>query len=73
MKLGERYDGVIAGINLQETAIGISEEGFAKAPGFSYLGLSGFNDAGQNPLLYILFIHGKPVVVVAGIKANDKV
>jgi hypothetical protein len=38
MKLGERYDGVIAGINLQETAIGISEEGVAKAPGFSYLG-----------------------------------
>jgi hypothetical protein len=38
MKLAERYDGVIAGINLQETAIGISEEGIKKAPGFTYLG-----------------------------------
>jgi hypothetical protein len=38
MKLGERYDGVIAGINLQETAIGISEDGIAKAPGFTNLG-----------------------------------
>lgn len=37
-KLAERYDGVIAGINLQETAIGISEEGIAQAPGFTYLG-----------------------------------
>jgi hypothetical protein len=37
-KLGERYDGIIAGINLQETAIGISEEGISKAPGFSYPG-----------------------------------
>jgi hypothetical protein len=38
IKLAERYDGVIAGMNLQETAIGISEEGITKAPGFSYLG-----------------------------------
>lgn len=37
-KLAERYDGVIAGINLQETAIGISEEGIDRAPGFTYLG-----------------------------------
>jgi len=37
-KLAERYDGVVAGINLQETAIGISEEGIAQAPGFTYLG-----------------------------------
>jgi hypothetical protein len=37
-KLAERYDGVIAGINLQETAIGISEDGIAQAPGFTYLG-----------------------------------
>ena len=33
--LGQRYDGVIAGINLQETAIGISENDPIKAPGFS--------------------------------------
>lgn len=38
VKLGERYDGVIAGINLQETAIGITEDGIAQAPGFTYLG-----------------------------------
>jgi hypothetical protein len=38
MKLGERYDGVIAGLNLQESAIGISEDQKVKAPGFSYLG-----------------------------------
>ena len=38
VKLAERYDGVIAGINLQETAIGIEEDGIAKAPGFTYLG-----------------------------------
>jgi hypothetical protein len=38
LKLAERYDGVIAGINLQETAIGISEAGIAKASGFTYLG-----------------------------------
>ena len=38
VKLAERYDGVIAGINLQESAIGISEDGIAKAPGFTYLG-----------------------------------
>ncbi len=37
-KLAERYDGVIAGINLQETAIGITEDGAAQAPGFTYLG-----------------------------------
>jgi hypothetical protein len=37
-KLAERYDGVIAGINLQESSIGISEEGVAKAPGFTYVG-----------------------------------
>jgi hypothetical protein len=37
-KLAERYDGVIAGINLQESAIGISEDGIAKAPGFTYVG-----------------------------------
>ena len=36
--LAERYDGVIVGINLQESAIGITEEGVAKAPGFSNLG-----------------------------------
>ena len=29
---------MIAGINLQETAIGIEEDGIAKAPGFTYLG-----------------------------------
>jgi hypothetical protein len=38
IKLAERYDGVIAGINLQETSIGVSEDGIAKAPGFTYLG-----------------------------------
>jgi hypothetical protein len=38
VKLAERYDGVLAGINLQETAIGIEEDGIAKAPGFTYLG-----------------------------------
>ncbi|HUS34630.1 MAG TPA: hypothetical protein VM680_04685 [Verrucomicrobiae bacterium] len=37
-KLGDRYDGVIAGINLQETSIGISEDGIAKAPDFTYVG-----------------------------------
>jgi hypothetical protein len=37
-KLAERYDGVIAGINLQESSIGVSEEGVAKAPGFTYVG-----------------------------------
>jgi hypothetical protein len=37
-KLAERYDGVIAGINLQESAIGISEDGIERAPGFTYLG-----------------------------------
>jgi hypothetical protein len=37
-KLAERYDGVIAGINLQETSIGISEDGIAKAPGFTSVG-----------------------------------
>ena len=37
-KLAERYDGVIAGINLQESSIGISEEGVAQAPGFTYVG-----------------------------------
>ncbi len=38
VRLAERYDGVIAGINLQESAIGISEDGIAKASGFTYLG-----------------------------------
>jgi hypothetical protein len=35
--LAQRYDGVIAGINLQETSIGISEEGIDRAPGFTNL------------------------------------
>jgi hypothetical protein len=48
LKLAERYDGVIAGINLQETAIGISEQGIAKAPGFTYLG---YRDAIQRNML----------------------
>lgn len=34
-ELGQRYDGVIAGINLQETAIGISENDPIRAPGFT--------------------------------------
>ena len=38
VKLAERYDGVIAGINLQESAVGISEDGIGKAPGFTFLG-----------------------------------
>lgn len=47
-KLAERYDGVIAGINLQETAIGISEEGISKAPGFTY---QGYRDAIKTNML----------------------
>jgi hypothetical protein len=38
VKLAERYDGIIAGINLQESAIGITEDGVSQAPGFTYLG-----------------------------------
>jgi hypothetical protein len=37
-QLAKRYDGVIAGINLQESSIGISEEGVSKASGFTYVG-----------------------------------
>jgi hypothetical protein len=48
IKLAERYDGVIAGINLQESAIGISEDGIAKASGFTYLG---YRDAIEKNML----------------------
>jgi hypothetical protein len=48
VKLAERYDGVIAGINLQETSIGISEDGISKAPGFTY---SGYRDAVKSNML----------------------
>jgi len=37
-KLAERYDGAIAGINLQESSIGISEEGLSRPSGFTYVG-----------------------------------
>lgn len=38
VELGKRYDGVVAGINLQETAIGIDESGYSEAPDFTYVG-----------------------------------
>jgi len=47
-RLGERYDGVIAGVNLQETAIGISEEGIGRASGFSD---AGYRDAIKRNML----------------------
>jgi hypothetical protein len=41
-EIGKRYDGMVAGINLQETAIGIGENGPSQAPGFTY---AGYRDA----------------------------
>jgi hypothetical protein len=40
--LGKEFDGKIAGINLQETAIGVSETGPHASPGFTY---TGYRDA----------------------------
>jgi hypothetical protein len=40
--LGKEFDGEIAGINLQETAIGVSEKGPHASPGFTY---TGYRDA----------------------------
>src|SRR6185436_2176414 len=48
VKLAERYDGMIAGVNLQETAIGITEDGAAQAPGFTY---AGYRDAIKTNML----------------------
>jgi len=42
MALGTEFDGRIAGINLQETAIGVSEKGPHASPGFTY---AGYRDA----------------------------
>jgi hypothetical protein len=68
-KLGERFDGVITGINLQETSIGISEEGIAHAPGFTYAGyrdgiksnMAALRRAFKNsvPMHYVNFMPGE--------------
>jgi hypothetical protein len=59
-KLAQRYDGVIAGINLQETAIGITEDGIAQAPGFTY---PGYRDAIKTNMLAMKHAFKKSVVM----------
>jgi hypothetical protein len=58
--LGKRYDGVIAGINLQETAIGIAEDGPSKAPEFTYVG---YRDAIKQNMLALKQSFPKSIVM----------